>query len=118
MGFFDSFLDTASSAFNWLGNNKTALDMISGAAKGYGTYMQYKQNKDAANLQKQQMKQAQSQYEQSLAFQKQQYEDEQRRIKDNTAAPSAYNNALPMSSFEAGSLLSGNMADAMKKGAM
>lgn len=111
MGFFDSFLDTASSAFNWLGNNKTALDMISGAAKGYGTYMDYK-------LQKQQMKQAQSQYDKSLAFQKQQYEDEQRRLKDNTAAPTAYNNAVPMSSFEAGSLLAGNMADAMKKGAM
>lgn len=96
MGFFDSFLDTASSAFNWLDNNKAALDLISGAAKGFGAYMTYKQSQD-------QMKQSQ-----------QQYDDYQRRLKDTTSAPSSYSNAMPMSSFQESSLLSGNMADALK----
>lgn len=98
MGLFDSFLDTASSAFNWLDNNKAALDMISGAAKGFGAYMQYKQGQD-------QMKQY-----------KQMYDDEQRRWQDTHSAPSQYDNSIPMSSYQASSLLSGNMADALKAG--
>ncbi len=96
MGFFDGFLDTASKAFSWLDNNKAALDLISGAAKGFGAYMQYKQ----ANSQQ--------------AFLEKQYEDQQRRLEDTTKAPNAYDNSVPLSSFEAGKLLSGNMADAMK----
>ncbi len=43
MGLFDSFLDTASKGMDWLSNNKAALDLVSGAAKGYGAYMSYKQ---------------------------------------------------------------------------
>lgn len=96
MGIFDGFLDTASKAFSWLDNNKAALDLISGAAKGVGAYLTYKQANDQQD------------------FLKQQYEDQQRRLDENTKAPTAYDNAMPMSSFEAGKMLSGNMADAMK----
>lgn len=98
MGIFDSLLDTASKAFGWLSDNKAALDMISGAAKGFGAYMSYKQQADAQK------------------FQEKQYEDYQRRMKDNTAAPSAYDNSVPLSSFSAGNLLAGSMADATKVG--
>lgn len=98
MSLFDSFLDTASKAFNWLDNNKAALDLVSGAAKGYGAYMQYKQNQNMQD------------------FQRQQYEDYQRRLDDTTKAPNAYDKSLPMSSFKASNLLSGNMANAMKNG--
>jgi len=96
MGFFDGFLDTASKAFDWLGNNQAALDMISGAAKGFGAYMSYKQQ---ASQQK---------------FLEKQYEDEQRRWKDTTAAPTPYDNSAPLSSFSAGNLLAGSMADVTK----
>lgn len=98
MGFFDSFLDTASSAFKWLDNNKAALDLISGAAKGFGAYMQYKQQADQNK------------------FVQKQYEDEQRRWKDTTAAPSAYSNAVPLANQQASTLLAGSMANALKAG--
>lgn len=98
MSFFSSFLDTASSAFNWLGNNKTALDMISGAAKGYGQYMQYKQSKD-------QMKMMQ-----------QQYDDQQRRWDQTHGTIDSYDNSVPAMQTQNSTLLAGNMADAMKKG--
>lgn len=96
MGFFDGFLDTASKAFGWLNDNKAALDLISGAAKGYGAYMQYKQNADQQK------------------FLEKQYNEQSRRWEDSTKAPNEYDNSVPLSSFEAGNLLSGNMADAMK----
>lgn len=98
MGLFDSFLDTASSAFDWLNDNKAALDLISGAAKGYGAYMDYKSQ--------------QKQYD----FMKKQYEDQQRRYEEGTKSPDAYSNAVPLSGFQATTMLSGNMADAMKAG--
>lgn len=98
MGFFDSFLDTASSAFKWLDNNKAALDMISGAAKGYGAYMQYKGSRDAAKQQQRN------------------YDEQMRRFDEGTKAPGAYDNSVPLSSFQASNMLSGNMADALKPG--
>lgn len=98
MGIFDSFLDTASSAFNWLDNNKAALDLVSGAAKGFGAYLTYKGNQD------------------QFKMQQKMYEDQQRRLQDTTAAPAGYDNSVPLSSFQASGLLSGSMADAMKAG--
>ena len=98
MGLFDSFLDTASSAFNWLDNNKAALDLISGAAKGFGAYMTYKQGQD------------------QMKMQQKMYDDEQRRWKDTHSAPSSYSNAIPLASQQASTMLSGNMADALKAG--
>lgn len=100
MGLFDSFLDTASSAFNWLNNNKAALDLISGAAKGYGAYMQYKQ----ANKQQK--------------FMQQQFDEDRRRWEETHSSPDAYDNSKPLASFEASKMLSGNMANAMKPGGM
>lgn len=96
MGLFDGLLDTASKAFGWLDNNKAALDLISGAAKGFGAYLSYKQGVDQQK------------------FLERKYEDEQRRLEDTTKAPNGYDNTVPLASFEAGKLLSGNMADAMK----
>ncbi|UVD31723.1 hypothetical protein Pondi_00082 [Escherichia phage Pondi] len=99
MSFFGSFLDTASSAFNWLGNNKAALDLISGAAKGYGAYMQYKQGNQQMKL-----------------MQKQQ-ENEQRRWDDTHGVIDSYDNSIPPGQQANSALLSGSMADAMKQGA-
>lgn len=99
MSFFGSFLDTASSAFNWLGNNKAALDLISGAAKGYGAYMQYKQGN-------RQMKMMQ-----------QQYDDQQRRWDQTHGTINSYDNSVPGLQTQNSGLLAGNMANAMKGGA-
>lgn len=98
MGLFDSFLSTASSAFNWLGNNKVALDMISGAAKGYGTYMQYKQTKDQMKMQQQQL------------------DDSNRRWDQTHGTIDSYDNSVPAMQTQNTALLSGSMADAMKGG--
>lgn len=54
MGLFDSFLDTASKGLDWLSNNKAALDLVSGAAKGYGAYLSYKQQNNQYDLLKRQ----------------------------------------------------------------
>lgn len=99
MGFFDGFLDTASSAFNWLGNNKAALDMISGAAKGYGAYMQYKQQNKQNKMIQQQM------------------DDANRRWDQTHGTINSYDNSVPGLQTQNTSLISGNMANAMKQGA-
>lgn len=99
MGLFDSFLDTASKAFDWLGNNKAALDLVSGAAKGYGAYLQNKQGNDA------------------LKWEQKRYYDEQRRRDEYSAAPSDYNKGdytTGLADFNPGNLVQGSMADAMK----
>lgn len=99
MSFFSGFLDTASSAFNWLSNNKTALDLISGAAKGYGTYMQYKQSSQQNKMMQQQI------------------DDANRRYDQSHGVINSYDNAIPAGQQANTALLSGNMANAMKQGA-
>lgn len=99
MGFFDGFLNTASSAFNWLSNNKAALDMISGAAKGYGAYMQYKQSNQQNKMMQQQIN------------------DANRRWDQTHGTIDSYDNSVPPGQQANSSLLSGSMADAMKQGA-
>lgn len=99
MSFFGSFLDTASSAFNWLGNNKAALDLISGAAKGYSAYMQYKQGNQQIKMQQQQM------------------DDANRRWDSTHGTINGYDNSVPAMQTQNTALLSGSMADAMKGGA-
>lgn len=90
MGLFDSFLDTASKGFDWLSNNKAALDLVSGAAKGYGAYLSYKQ-------------------------QNKQYDLLERQFQDQLSrggAPSDYNsgNYTVGSGFQAGKFLDGDIA--------
>jgi len=94
MSFFDSFLDTASKGLDWLSNNQAALDAITGAAKGYGAYLQYKQQGQQYDLLKQQFADSQ----------------------DRKVAPSAYNAGdftTGLSTFKPGVLLNGNMANTM-----
>lgn len=99
MSFFSGFLDTASSAFNWLSNNKAALDMISGAAKGYGAYMQYKQGNQQIKMQQQMM------------------DDQNRRWDQTHGTIDSYDNSVPPGQQANSSLLAGSMANAMKQGA-
>lgn len=92
MGLFDSFLDTASKGLDWVSNNKGALDLISGAAKGYGAYMSYKQ-------------------------QDKQYDLMKRELDDRLSrggAPGAYNSGdyTVGSGFTPGKFLEGNYANA------
>lgn len=97
MSLFDSFLDTASKGFSWLNNNKVALDLISGAAQGYGKYLDMKQSKDQFNKQ--------------YGLMKQQYEDSLRR----GGAPSDYDSgdyATVGSGFNPGSFIDGKYATA------
>jgi len=92
MGLFDSFLDTASKGLDWLGNNKAALDLVSGAAKGYGAYLSYKQ-------------------------QDKQYDLMKRELEDRLSrggAPSSYNSGdyTVGSGFQPGKFLDGTIASA------
>lgn len=95
MGLFDGFLDTASSAFNWLNDNKAALDLIGGAAKGYGAYLSAK---EASN---------------TLDFQKKQWEEQQRRAGSTPSSYNSGNYATNMATFNPGTLLNGSMANAL-----
>ncbi len=90
MGLFDSFLDTASKGFDWLSNNKGALDLVAGAAKGYGAYLNYKQQNNQYDLLKRQ------------------FEDQLSR----GGAPSDYNSGdfTVGSGFNAGKFLDGDIA--------
>lgn len=54
MSLFDSFLDTASKGLSWLGENKAAMDLISGVAQGYGKYLEMKQSDKQYDLLKRQ----------------------------------------------------------------
>lgn len=95
MGLFDSFLDTASKGFSWLSENKAALDMLSGAAKGFGTYMS--------------MRQSDKQFNKQFNLAKAQWEDQRRR----GGAPSDYNSgdyASVGDGFKPGAFLDGQYA--------
>lgn len=92
MGLFDSFLDTASKGFSWLSDNKAALDLVAGAAKGYGAYMSNKQQNKQYDLLKRQ------------------FEDQLSR----GGAPSDYNSGdfTVGSGFNPGKFLDGGIAQA------
>lgn len=95
MSLFGTFLDTASKGFSWLGDNKVALDMISGVAQGFGKYLE--------------MRQSDKQFNKQFDLQKKQWEDQQRR----GGAPSDYNSgdyASVGDGFKPGAFLDGQYA--------
>lgn len=116
MGLFDGFLSTATKAFDWLGSNKTALSMLSGAAQGYGAYMTYKQQNEAAKAQ-------QKAYDRQYELDKRKMDTEESRYKDTHGVINAYDKNASLTAIPVGnSLTDGSlgavptMVDALKNG--
>lgn len=97
MSLFGTFLETASKGLSWLNDNKAALDLLSGAAQGYGKYLDMRQNEKQFNKQ--------------YSLMKAQWEDQLRR----GGAPSDYDSgdyASVSAGFKPGGLLDGTLAQA------
>ena len=97
-GFFDSVINTASKAFSWVNSNNAILGLASGAMKAY-------EANQANEINKRNIK----------VNERMQQFDEDKWNKTHGVIDS-YDNSVPMSNIQNSSIVSGGMADAMKKG--